>query len=60
MSYAYDGLPEDFLERFRDRIEAVTEADVRRAAGRWLRPDAAPLLIQVPASELTRLRPAGR
>ncbi len=45
MSYAYDGLPEDFLERYRDRIEEVTLEDVRRVAGRWLRPDAAATVV---------------
>lgn len=39
MSFAYDGLPEDFLQRFRDRVEAVTLEDVRAAAGRHLRPE---------------------
>jgi predicted Zn-dependent peptidase len=40
MAFAYDGLPEDFLERYRDRVEAVSLADVRAAAGRFLLPDA--------------------
>jgi zinc protease len=40
MEYDYDGLPADFLERFRDRIEAVTVDDVRAAAARLLHPDA--------------------
>jgi len=45
MSYAYDGLPEDFLERSRDAIEAVTLEDVRRVAGRWLHPDEAATVV---------------
>jgi zinc protease len=45
MAYRYDGLPEDFLERYRDRIEAVTAAEVREAARRHLRPDAAATVI---------------
>jgi zinc protease len=40
MSFEYDGLPADFLERYRDRIEAVTLADVRAAATRLLHPEA--------------------
>ena len=40
MSFEYDGLPADFLERFRDRIEAVTLEDVRAAAARLLLPEA--------------------
>jgi zinc protease len=45
MGFAYDGLPEDFLQRFRDRIEAVTLEDVRSAAGRHLRPDALSTIV---------------
>ena len=40
LGFAYDGLPEDFLERYRDRIEAVGLEDVRRVAQRFLRPEA--------------------
>jgi zinc protease len=40
LSFAYDGLPEDFLERYRDRIEAVSLEDVRQTAQRFLRPEA--------------------
>ncbi len=40
MSFAYDGLPEDFLERFRDRVEAVSLEDVRAVAARRLLPGA--------------------
>jgi zinc protease len=40
MSFEYDGLPADFLERYRDRVEAVTLEDVRRAAARLLLPEA--------------------
>lgn len=40
MSFEYDGLPADFLERYRDRVEAVTLEDVRAAARDLLHPDA--------------------
>jgi zinc protease len=39
ISFAYDGLPDDFLERYRDRVEAVSLEDVR-AATRFLLPEA--------------------
>lgn len=39
MLYEYYGYPADFLERFRERVEAVTRADVRRVARRLLTPD---------------------
>jgi len=40
MSFEYDGLPADFLERYRDRVEAVGLEDVRAAARDLLHPDA--------------------
>lgn len=39
MLYEYYGYPSDFLQKFRERIEAVTRADVRRVARRLLVPD---------------------
>jgi predicted Zn-dependent peptidase len=45
MSYEYDGLPPDFLERYRDRVEAVTAADVRRVAASYLLPDRAATVV---------------
>ena len=45
MAFAYDGLPEDFLERFRDRIEAVSLEDVRATADRFLLPDAMSMVV---------------
>ena len=33
------GLPADYLSTYRQRIMAVTAADVQKAARRWLRPD---------------------
>ena len=40
MGFAYDGFPDDFLERYRDRVEAVSLEDVRAVAGRFLHTDA--------------------
>ena len=45
MAFAYDGLPEDFLERYRDRIEAVSLEDVRTAAARFLLPEAMSMIV---------------
>jgi zinc protease len=44
MGFEYDGLPADFLQRFRDRIEAVGLEDVRSAAARLLHPEAMALV----------------
>ncbi|HWR98186.1 MAG TPA: insulinase family protein, partial [Candidatus Methanoperedens sp.] len=44
LGFEYDGLPADFLERYRDRVEAVTLADVRDAAARLLHPEALSLV----------------
>ncbi len=44
MSFAYDGFPDDFLERYRDRVEAVGLEEVRAVARRFLRPDALSLV----------------
>jgi len=53
LSFAYDGLPDDFLERFRDRVEAVSLEDVRTAAGRLLHPDAMATVAVGDAAALT-------
>jgi len=45
MGFAYDGFPEDFLERYRDRVEAVSLEDVRAAAARFLLPGAMSLVV---------------
>ncbi len=45
MGFAYDGFPEDFLERYRDRVEAVSLEDVRAVAGRFLHPDAMSMVV---------------
>ena len=45
MGFAYDGFPEDFLERYRDRVEAVSLEEVRAAAGRFLHPGALSMVV---------------
>ncbi|MFQ5526987.1 MAG: M16 family metallopeptidase [Thermoanaerobaculia bacterium] len=54
MLYAYYGLPEDFLEKYRDNIEKVTAADVARVAKDHLHPDQATLLIVGRAEDFDR------
>ena len=39
MTYAYYGYPLDFLEKAKENIEKVTEADILRVAKKHLRPD---------------------
>jgi predicted Zn-dependent peptidase len=45
LTYEAYGYPADFLERLKDRVEAVTAADVQRVAQRYLHPDRAVLLV---------------
>ena len=45
MGFAYDGFPEDFLERYRDRVEAVSLEDVRAATRLLLHPGAMSLVV---------------
>lgn len=45
MNYEAYGFPADFLERLKDRIEAVTAEDVHRVAERYLHPDQVHLLV---------------
>jgi predicted Zn-dependent peptidase len=45
MGFAYDGFPDDFLERYRDRVEAVSLEDVRAVAGRFLHPEAMSTIV---------------
>ena len=56
------GLPADAIARERTQIAAVTVADVRRIAGRYLRPDACAVIIagdkQVVLPQLQTVRPA--
>jgi zinc protease len=39
VSYAYQGYPADFLARYKRAVEAVTKADIKRAAEKYLRPE---------------------
>jgi len=39
LTYAYYGLPADFLERYRGGIEKVTKEDVARVAKKYIHPD---------------------
>jgi zinc protease len=45
MTYAYYGLPADFLERYRKNIEGVTVEDVARVAKKYVHPDRVTLLV---------------
>ena len=54
MLYAYYGLPDDFLERYRRNIEAVTVEDVARVAERYLHPARAALLVVGNAADFDR------
>ncbi|OPZ72935.1 MAG: Peptidase M16 inactive domain protein [bacterium ADurb.Bin478] len=44
-SYAFTGLPLDYLQKLRAQIEQVTVADVQRAAQKYLRPDQVQILV---------------
>ena len=50
-TYAAYGYPASFLETLRDRVLAVTPADVQRVAQTYLRPDAATVLVLGNAAE---------
>ncbi len=52
MSYAYYGLPEDFLEQYRANIEKVTTADVARVAKKYVQPDQLAILVVGKAADL--------
>jgi predicted Zn-dependent peptidase len=45
MLYAYYGLPSDFLETYRDRVEKVTKEQVTEAAKKYIHPDKLKLLV---------------
>ncbi len=45
VSLAYYGLPEDFLEQYRDNVEKVTKADILRVAKKYLHPDRLIMMI---------------
>ena len=46
------GRPEDFLDRFVERVRAETPASVNRALRRWLWPDDAVVVVVGPAQQL--------
>jgi len=45
MTYAYYGMPADFLEQYRVNIEKVTTDDVARVAKKYIHPDSLSLLV---------------
>jgi predicted Zn-dependent peptidase len=45
MTYAFYGLPEDFLDQYRANIEKVTIADVSRVAKKYVHPDQLAVLV---------------
>lgn len=45
MTYAYYGMPADFLEQYRTNIEKVTREDVARVAKKYIHPDRLSLLV---------------
>ncbi|HPM60378.1 MAG TPA: pitrilysin family protein [bacterium] len=44
-SYAYHGLPLDYLQQLRRKIEGVTIADVQRVAQKYMRPEEVQILV---------------
>lgn len=44
-SYAYYGLPLDYLQQLRRKIEGVTIADVQRVAQKYMRPEEVQILV---------------
>jgi zinc protease len=46
------GLPEDSLDTFRGRVREVSAEDVARAAGRYLHPDRAAIVLVGPAKDV--------
>jgi predicted Zn-dependent peptidase len=45
MTYEFYGLPSDFLEQYRDKIEKVQVADVSRVAKQYIHPDQFAILV---------------
>ncbi|MDH3746379.1 MAG: insulinase family protein, partial [Acidobacteriota bacterium] len=45
MLYTYYGLPLDFLDSFRSKVESVTREDIARVAKKYLHPDQMTLLV---------------
>lgn len=46
------GLPEDYLQTYRDNVRAVTPDDVQRVAGRYVRPDEMAIVIVGDAADV--------
>ncbi|HEX8179932.1 MAG TPA: pitrilysin family protein [Pyrinomonadaceae bacterium] len=47
------GLPDDYLQTYRDRVQAVTREDVQRAAHLYVTPDAAAVVVVGDAAAIT-------
>ena len=45
MAYEFYGYPQDYLEKFREGVEKVTEADVARAASKYLHKEKLAILV---------------
>ena len=39
------GLPNDYLEKYRDRVQAVTSEEIQRVATKYIRPDLAAVIV---------------
>jgi zinc protease len=51
-------LPKDYLENYRDRVQAVTVEDIQRVAAKYVRPDQAALIVVGDgASVLQQIKP---
>lgn len=46
------GLPEDYLQTYRDKVNAITVEDVRRAANEYIHPDSLSMVIVGDAREI--------
>jgi predicted Zn-dependent peptidase len=54
MTFAYYGLPADYLETYRDNIEKVSSKDVARVAGTYIHPDRTVLLVVGKSAEFDK------
>jgi zinc protease len=54
MAYEFYGYPADYLERFRSGVEKVTQADVARAAAKYLHKDQLAVLVVGHTSEFDK------
>lgn len=53
-AYALLGLPPDYLNEYRVKLEKVTEAQVAAAARKFLKPDEAVVVVAADAREVKR------